>query len=306
MLKYFKYIPSISNLNILLPGLVVAHVSNTIDGIVDKITGDYKTIAFKQILDGLGVSGRIMTTFGIADIIAQALHIEKQTSLTEESSEFSRSETEVFDNRKEISGCFSQQALTQLSKRLESCEIETSVLIRQLLEGKETGLSVKTMPGRGFGHGVFGVLTRATMDTMQGIGVMQNIKRERLPRTFPGGHISVFDREISNALILIHKQGKKFHDQRIYLAFRCIASSEYICITDKYIIQLSAPVDKIVGKIAISKITTVLAAHNMLVVRVNKKEKRFTLISEVTLKQACNFIETQRVTLSLCQVSLLT
>lgn len=305
ILKYFKYIPSIGNIRILLPGILVAQVSNTVSDILEKITGDYKTIAFKQILDCLGVSGRIMTTFGIADIISQALHIAKQSSLTDQISQFSRSETEVFDNRKQVAGCFSHAALEQLSKRLESCEIETSTLIRQLLDGKETGLMIKTMPGQGFGHGVFGVLTRATMDTMPDVAVMQNVKRERVPRTFPGGHINVFDREVSNAQILIHREGKKFRDQRIYLAFRCIASSEYICVTDHYIIQLSAPVDKIVGKIAIEKITSVLVANNMLVVRVNKKEKRFTLISEVTLKQVCNFIETQRVTLSLCQVSLL-
>lgn len=157
MPSFFKFIPNIKSGKILLPGIVIARLTDRIDLMANKLSDDYKMAAFNQILAMFGSGGKILRGLGIASAIASALSIPMASDMTSEltslnviantkkmrdsnsesgsgSSESSRYFALEFDNRvdDDLSSCFSSEAILNLIKKLFYTEIDDSPLIHLL------------------------------------------------------------------------------------------------------------------------------------------------------------------------------
>lgn len=161
-----KFIPGINSGKILLPGIIISHLTDRLGSIATKLTGDYKTAVFKEILRMLGSAGKILRGLGIASAIASSLDISTTSDMTSEislnsivknkvhSSELINASTKdddssdssenlsenssfwnlsEYDNRiddDELSSCFSYEALSSLLKKINKNSIEASPFIQ--------------------------------------------------------------------------------------------------------------------------------------------------------------------------------
>lgn len=228
---YIKLIPSISSARILLPGIVIAHLTDRLKETREKVTGDYKSAAFSQILSILGISGRIMQSFGIADSIARILRIRMHSdlvdigdasnamitgepSLANEPNSLNAFEGTSFDNRRQVLGPFSHHSLSLIMGKIESLDIKVSQTIHRILSGfgsnnesemQQIGIKIKMVPGCGFGYGVFGILTKPTINPMPKLLPMAGISISRMPRAYPNNHIGKYSLFLSKAQAVIMK-----------------------------------------------------------------------------------------------------
>jgi hypothetical protein len=292
-----------ANLRLLLPGMLICQVTDYFTAIGQKVAGDYATIAFDQILSVLGITGRLINTFGIADSIAQLLHIERRSHLTNEIAPFARHISESFSNRREIAGCFSHEALTALRQQLMNCQILASQLILDLLNGVDTGIKIKTLPACGFGHGVFGVLMGSGASGNE-VAIMASAVRQRIPRAFPNAHIAAFNVELSNAQDLLQRAGRKMQGEKIRLSYM-LANSDLLCLTERYAIILLPTGTHLVTRVAVRKITQLVSDGVFITVRWRAKTCRWKFESVIDARRAWFFVETQRTAMSLFKTSLL-
>ena len=209
---YFKFIPQIKSGKMLLPGILIMHLTDRIESIFGKIAGDYKSQVFTQALKLLSAKGPILKGI-IAPLFASKLKLSSKSELTsyENLSEPSKLSIlakgeGVYDNYKNVSGCFSQNSLLLLITKIMEHQMNVSPLISKALENKETGLLFKMIPGFGYGHGIVGVLTKPLNDTLSKIQVMEGATRQREPRAFPDYKISQFNFSLANAQNIIFKK----------------------------------------------------------------------------------------------------
>jgi hypothetical protein len=302
MLPYFKFVPSLTNMRILLPGVLIAQITDFVSDILDKITADYKRVVFEQIMSTLGLTGRLITQFGITESIIQLLDIKRQSDLTGELAPFARHQSERFSNRREIAGCFSREVLNDLNEKLSMCQVSASQLVRDLLNESSIGLKIKMMPGCGFGHGVFGVLMKSATTAGIELAVMAGATRARVPRAYPNGHIDAFDVAISNAQSLIQQQMRQ---ERIRMAFR-LQNSGLLCLTDRFAISFLPNGNHVVGEFEIAKLDDVLIKDNvLLVLKMKLKDVSWKFASETDARQAWHFVKSQRTILTAFRTSLL-
>lgn len=221
---YINLIPSVNSAKITLPGLIISHLTERFNEIQEKIIEDYKFAAFKQIISILGVSGKIMTAFGITDSLIRLLQIRIHSDLVDFNSiqeshskpkgiSFTKSMALLvnqFDNRKEIvAGFFNHYTLMTLKQKVETNGMTISNTIKSLLNGntdeQNLGMQIKMIPGCGFGHGVFGILTKSRINRMENINPMADVNQIRMPRAYPNNHIGKYDSIISKAQLIISK-----------------------------------------------------------------------------------------------------
>ena len=69
------------------------------------------------------------------------------------------------------------------------------------------GVKIKMVPGCGFGFGVFGILTKATVNPMSRLAPMAGVVPSRMPRAYPNNHIGRYSLFLSKAQAVITKSG---------------------------------------------------------------------------------------------------
>jgi hypothetical protein len=220
---------------LLLSGVVMAHLTDRLGSLASSISGDYFTEAFHQVVAMLGGKGRFISSLGITSLIARKLKISLTTEMVGEIAKFPRPLSENFDNRKEIAGCFSSDALQDQTRGLKLRELQTTTTITQLLKWSPTSLKTKQATGYGYGHAVAGILTQAGIDKIESCNAMDRASRERIPRAFPNNSISKFDERLAAAQILLIKR-PGLVKERIRINMNCVASNRFICFTDMMIV----------------------------------------------------------------------
>lgn len=239
LFPYLKYIPSLTNRKMLLPGVIVANVSDTMDIINDKITNEYKTQAFHQIIQMLGGGGKLMSAFGVTNMIAEMLNVKIVSDLSSDIKQFSSTDCQVeFDNRRTVNGAFSQESIKSLFEIVEHARIKPSDVLTglKMLENKDIGIKTKPVSNNGGGQGVLGVLTKTASNLMSNIGRMEKVNRIRVPRAYPNNMISKFDEKISIAQNII--QFNPSSDKKRIEVIRITAESvtqQFVCITDYFV-----------------------------------------------------------------------
>jgi hypothetical protein len=173
-------------------------------------------------------------------------------------------------------------------------------LATELLAGKECGLKIKTVPGCGFGHGVFGVFLRPIEP---GEPVMAGTYRFRQPRAFPNGKVEIFNNEISSAQAMLLAT-EKLQKERIRLAFG-LENADLLCLTERYALVMLPTGTHLVQKVALKKVENATVEGVFVVVHWKGKVCRWKFTAEVVAQQAWYFVETQRVFLAVFGVSLL-
>ena len=235
MLKYLKYVPAING-KMLLPGVIITQITDTVKATSDKIVGEYKTAAFRQLISILGGGGKLMTAFGVTATVAQMLGIQMESELSDEIKKFSRHESEVFDNRKELSGPFSQETLTALANLTRAHPIPNSAFIAGLLQNADIGLRTKQA-----GQGVIGLLSKTKADSVvKDAGHMEGATRVRLPRAFLNNELDVYDAQLSKAQSCIQQT---HIDERIRM--EGAACDGKFCVTDLYVYLLDDRLESI-------------------------------------------------------------
>ena len=245
MLKYLKYVPAING-KVLLPGVIITQITDDLKATQDKIVSEYKTAAFHQLISMLGGSGKLMTAFGVTATVAQMLGIQLVSELSSEIKKFSRHESEVFDNRKELSGPFSQETLTALMTLTHRHPIPKSDFIAGLLNNADIGL--RTKPS---GQGVIGLLSKTKSGAqLKDVGHMEGVTRMRLPRAFVYNEIGVYDEQLAKAQNCIQQA---HINERIRMeAAECEGK---FCLTDLYIYVLDDKLDTVRRVIPITDVT---------------------------------------------------
>ncbi|OHT13818.1 hypothetical protein TRFO_15940 [Tritrichomonas foetus] len=262
MYKYLKFIPSLSHGKMLLPGIVSANISNTMSEIQNMISDEYKTHAFKQIIAMLGSSGRFLTTFGVDKIIAEILGVKMKSDLSNDMQQFLGKENEAeYDNRRNVNGAFSQQSLDTLSDVIKSARLRQSDVIVGIKSNQDIGIVTKAVTNNGGGQGVFGVLTKTPIDTLNNVKRMEKAQRSRIPRAYPNNIISTFDSKISAAQNLIQLSDSKHRGEMI----RMTASSEkkLLCISDYNVFMISDDFTSIEKRFEIKDINSLSIENNM-------------------------------------------
>ncbi|OHT12617.1 hypothetical protein TRFO_03653 [Tritrichomonas foetus] len=296
MLYPMRFIPTIASTKVMFPGIVVAHITDRVDFIIDKVSNDYKTAALEQVLESLGTSGKILTTFGITATIAEKLDITLKSELTDSIQNFQSITAEDFDNRREINGCFSQQTLSTLQTKIDENKLQASTVINNIADQKDVaGLMIRDFPGSGFGHGIVGVLKKATIDTMEDIKVMSGVERKRVPRAFPDNKIEKFNKEICTIQNTIQTNGKTF--EKIQMKTQNEETGEYTVITEVAIYFLVPPFDKIRQKIKIKEIKLIKADSHKIYIEytILKKEELITCANEYEAECFLKYLESQRI-----------
>jgi hypothetical protein len=235
---YFTFIPKLKSSKLLLPGVIIAQLTDRIDSLASKLSGDYFTEVFHQGVRMLGKKGRLLSSLGITSRIASALKISLTTEMQNEIARFARRDSEVFDNRREIAGCFSSDSLQTLSSALRSSYLHPTTTITGLLRSvpEYSGLKTKPIAGYGYGRGVAGILTRAAIDTLDSVRAMRDAVRARIPRAFPGNAIARYDKVVARAQTVIAKQiGAR---ERIRMTGNGL-EKQLICFTDTQVVVVT-------------------------------------------------------------------
>lgn len=279
MIYVMRFIPSIATTKIMFPGVVIAHITDRLDFIIEKVSNDYKTAALEQVLESLGTSGKILTTFGVTATIAEKLDIQMKSELTNISSTIDNLQavtSEEFDNRREINGYFSQETLSALQASIEATHLRQSTVIQSVLglnNGEQSStndnsvandLMIRDFTGSGFGHGIVGVLKKTTIDTMDDVKVMSGVERKRVPRAFPSNRIEQFDEGICIAQMVIQTYEKNF--EKILLTTKNDETGEYVCVTREAIYFILHTLDTISRKIKIKDIKSMRIDASQVVV----------------------------------------
>jgi len=297
-LKYLKFIPSIKSQKLLLPGIIMAQTTDRPKKIFERLKSDYKTALFHQVISSLGVSGKIMNSFGVSGAIASMLNIKLVSEMSSEVPSFARLEEAIFDNRKEINGWFSQQTLMSLCIMLESFQIPPSDLILRLLAGADVGLQMKASPGCGFGNGILGVVTKASIDTSPLPYILDENFRRRMPRAFPNNEIAIYDEAISLSQNLIQRRGthEMSHSEKIRIILKCIKSNNNICISDHFVFILSQNLDHIMNEVLMSQIQSVIIQSSDVTIegKLSSEKLLFRCKNEEFAMKVKIFIDSQR------------
>jgi hypothetical protein len=233
---YFAFVPKLKAGRLLLPGVVLAQVTDRVDSLASKISGDYLSELFHQCVRMLGKRGRFLSSVGVTSRIASALKISLTTDMQAEVARFARPQQDRFDNRHEIAGCFSSDALTTLAGALRSRGLRATPTVAGLLQRPPScaGLKTKTVAGYGYGHGVAGILTRPPADAEE---AAPGAGRARTPRAFPRNRIEEYDRSVAGAQTAIAKrlEGR----ERIRMAAPSANGGPLVCLTDTCVVCMA-------------------------------------------------------------------
>jgi hypothetical protein len=238
--RLLRFVPSIDG-RLLLPGVVAARLSDSPGEIFGKIVAEYKTAALQQIITMLGSGGKLMSTLGVTGLIAQALDIKLTSELGTEISQFARAEHEEFDNRRELRGAFAEDSLRSIKASLGKQGMTESDLINGLLANADVGLKLIAS-----GQGLFGLLSKSTVDAMSNLQIMDASTRKRVPRAFLKNRIEKYEATISMVQVIIQKV-KPAETIRITAK----AGRHTACCTEHYVFVLNEELTAVAFMLAI-------------------------------------------------------
>ena len=290
-----RLIPNVFPFRLLVPGIVIAQITDQIHLIVDKVSSDYKTALLEQALAALGTSGKMLTAFGVTATIAEKLNISLNSQLTDSIQNYASATDESFDNRREVFGCFSEETLNGISNMLRENELRPSAIIDGVQEGEDVGLKIRELPSSGFGHGIAGVIGKTTIDTLDDVKIMEGSQRVRTPRAFPGRVIDSFNPEISAAQTTIQQSDKSF--KKIEIAATKAGENEYVCLTETYLFELEVEKAKVKTKIKFEDIKSIQVDGPVLEIKygVFNKVETIQFDDDATAQLFSWYIESQRV-----------
>jgi hypothetical protein len=125
----------------------------------------------------------------------------------------------------------------------------------------------------------------------------------RAPRAFPNGVVSVFNSEVSSAQALLIGS-PKLQRERIRLVFM-LANADMLCLTDRYALVLLPTGRHVVQRIALRRVDGADVDAVFVGVRWKGRRAQWKFASATAARQACYFVETQRVFLAVFGASLL-
>ena len=290
-----RLIPNVFPFHLLVPGIVIAQITDQIHLIVDKVSSDYKTALLEQALAALGTSGKMLTAFGVTATIAEKLNISLNSQLTDSIQNYASATDESFDNRREVFGCFSEETLNGISNMLSENELRPSAIIDGVQDGEDVGLKIRELPSSGFGHGIAGVIGKTTIDTLDDVKIMEGSQRVRTPRAFPGRVIDAFNPEISAAQNTIQQSDKSF--KKIEIAATKAGENEYVCLTETYLFELEVEKSKVKTKIKFEDIKSIHVDGPVLEIKygVFNKVETIKFDDDATAQLFSWYIESQRV-----------
>ncbi|KAH0787959.1 hypothetical protein GPJ56_008115 [Histomonas meleagridis] len=233
MMKYLKYVPSIKEGRILLPGIVISGLQDSVKEISQKVFIEYKTAAFNQILQMLGTKGKILSTFGITSMVADMLGIKMCSDMSSDISRLIETQRDTFDNRRELNGVFSQQSLNALVELIKNASLTPSSLTMGLIENVNFGMQNKVLNGAGFGKGVLALFT-GSVNPLKDVGLMVGVSRKRYPRAFLNNGIGVFDESVSKFQSFVQKD---IQNETIRLAIKGDTQNVFITDTNIYLVS---------------------------------------------------------------------
>lgn len=199
-LPYIGLIPNIS-CSIVLPGIVLARLTEKRNVLFDNMYEDYKSELFDQFVKVLlsKFTGKVISKFGAIEYAAQLLHIKKRNDLAS-ISDFTKRFSEVFDNKKAVNGVFSTESMQMLVSELIKYGEIPSLSVLTLKSSQPLDMTVKPI-----GTGVFGIIRQDEPYEGKDMPVMHNALRVRAPRSFPLNRIQVYDSDVDRvSKVIIH------------------------------------------------------------------------------------------------------
>lgn len=291
-----RLIPNVFPFSLLVPGIVIAQITDQLHLIADKVSSDYKTALLEHALAALGTSGKMLTAFGVTATIAEKLNISLHSQLTDSIENYASATTdESFDNRHEVYGCFSEATLNGIGNMLRANQLSPSAIIDGVQAGDDVGLKIREVATSGFGHGIAGVLGKANVDTLTNVKIMEGSSRVRTPRAFPGRVIDDFNQDISAAQTTIQQSDKSF--LKIEIAATKASVNEYVCLTETYLFALEVEKAKVTTKIKFEDIKAIRVENCVLEIKygVFNKVETIEFEDEATAQLFLWYIESQRV-----------
>ncbi|OHT12439.1 hypothetical protein TRFO_17707 [Tritrichomonas foetus] len=322
MFSILKYIPSLSPDKLLLPGVLVAHVDSDPNSISERISSEYKTAAFKQILLMLGKTGSLLTTFGVTSSIAELLGVKiESNNMITNFDQFSSINSEEFDNRKDVYGPFSTAALRNLHKTIINSKLNRSDIVITLANasvsnsqtnaksndnqtGKndchntsanvdKIGLSLRELAGN---NGVLGVMTKTSINPQTNLRHMAKTQRKRVPRPFLNNTIEPFDEKLAQAQ-------KTLKNDRIKMSG--IIDNHLTVITDKHIIVLSTNLQQIRFTYDFAALDSLKQEGKIIHFTVKKDSRQIECENEEKTEIMYSFIQSQRLMILMFEKSLI-
>jgi hypothetical protein len=143
-----------------------------------------------------------------------------------------------------------------------------SEVISVVLANEDVGLKLKAS-----GRGLFGLLSKTSVDPMGGVGLMDEVKRKRVPRAFLNNRIDKFDPTISEAQLFIQKTKSA---ERIRMTGR--VNDKILCCTNQYLFLLDKDLTSVLQMINITDIELGVFEHRVLEIVVRVRGKKETLL----------------------------
>ena len=284
ILPYVKYIPTMNENNILLPGVIITNLQDNIKDIFSTVSIEYKTAAFNQILKMLGTGGKLMSTLGITSLISELLDIKMESDLTSDITQFLGKTLEEFENRHEVNGLLSHQSLNSIVKIIEQLNLNVSDIIIKLINHNDIGLQNKIINGKGFRNGILGLLIPEYVNNHE--NKIQNIidNKKRSSRAFYDNRISIYNETISKYQNIMQK---KFRNEKFKLYI-----NDTTFATDNFIIIFTDDNNYIKKDIITIKETTICSG-NIVVIKYQSDEIKIITQSEERAKAVQAFISSQ-------------
>jgi hypothetical protein len=279
-----RLVPNISGLNMIVPGVVLNQITDDVVSIAQIISADYKTALLQRVVTLLGTSGKMLTAFGVTEMIAKLLNI----STTSELNSVDQSSTQVRSDKM-------LAFLDDLREKLNDRTITPTQTILGLCGAKDVGLKVRTLDGRA----IAGVLNQPSIDTMDEFKLMGNTCRLRIPRVFVGSSITELDQKVSHAQLTIQQAIKNF--ERIELVVFRQREMDYLCATNRHLIVLDESMERLNTKVKFTEMCSVQLRGESFTVSYgrSKQSREIDCESRETAMSFASFIQSQIISLEL-------
>jgi hypothetical protein len=189
----------------------------------------------------LGGGGRLLSRLGLTAKVAQLVGVKLTSELSGELGQFAVPESGAFDNRRELSGCFSREALTALARTLAGVGFSPSAVADGVLAGADIGLRAVASGG-----GVFGILSPTAGGDRVDLTAMDGARRRRVPRAFLENAIREFDGRMAQAQAHLQREHP---DEKIRMGAR--VGELPVCCTNHFLFVMDPDLRRVVARVPI-------------------------------------------------------
>ncbi|KAK8853881.1 hypothetical protein M9Y10_016424 [Tritrichomonas musculus] len=297
-----KYIPSLSPDQLIIPGVIMEHVIGEPKTIIEKVSSEYKTTTFNQIISMLGSTGLLLQTFGVTSLIAELLGVKVESDSirfpsgqpTLDSYLNSPSDSNSqFDNRKDVSGPFSNESLSHLKEIIKSSNFKSSHIInalfcynnrKQLKNENDINFykhhnieNFDMYINHSISKGVFGVLKGNGIEKNRNAYYKEQITmdysaRKRVPRAFLNNKIEIFDEKYAIAQKTVGK-GRIRMAGHLSLSDKTFKTKKplLVVLTDNFVYILSPDIKNVIIKINIASLEKLSVSDKFVTMAASEK-----------------------------------